>query len=106
MSDSVSVEKMIDAIAEYAKLTGQGSNSSSTINVNMGGYGVLIAVSCAVISLVVLLCNGRDIATMQADMIDKANVARAERAALRESLDTQQAYLNVLLQNSKTKESK
>lgn len=96
------VEKLVAAVAEYARLKG-GTNSTSSVVLNFGGWGVIAACAAAAISIVVMLNQNAAIARLQAEMIDKAQQAREERAALKESQETQQAYLNVLLQKKEPK---
>jgi hypothetical protein len=111
------IAQALELMERYQRVTGSGN--AQTFNVNMGGHGITWAWSAAVISLVLfisflLTMNGkivdlkddfsRDTARIQADVIAKAQEARDERTALKQSQETQQAYLNVLLQNSKSKE--
>lgn len=97
-----SADELAALFAEYARLTGvSGHSSSSSLTVNMGGWGMIVAAGAAVICLIVMAQQNRAIDRLQAEMIDKSQQAREERAALKESQETQQAYLNVLLQNSK-----
>lgn len=108
------LEKLVAAVAEYTKLHG-GGNSTSSVVFNFGGWGVIVAVAAAAISLIVMagqdskisqqsmLISKQDIEIdrLRTEMNDKAETARDERATMKASLETQQAYLNVLIQDSK-----
>ena len=75
------------------------SNNTSSIRVDAGGAAVWMATTACLVMLGMMFMGGlwASYAFQQ---------AAAERAALRESQETQQAYLNVLLQNAKPQEPK
>jgi len=75
------------------------SGNNSSIRVDAGGAAVWMATTACLVMLGMMFMGGlwASYAFQQ---------AAAERAALRESQETQQAYLNVLLQNAKPQEPK
>lgn len=85
-------DRMADALERKNR-----PHSSSSIRVDAGGAAVWMATTACLVMLGMMFVGGLWVS-------NTFQQAAAERASLRESQETQQAYLNVLLQNSKKDE--
>lgn len=125
MTPPKDVEEMLGKAEGIARAYGI-SMGANTVNVKIdgGGYGVVICVMCVIVMLVMVVNNTGDIdkmerhtadalSQMRSDIADRsmqAQVARSEHKsesdqefnAIKERLETQQAYLNAIYQQSGT----
>lgn len=100
----VASERLLRAMGEFEQTAGRPTQTgTSTVNVNAGGTGLLIAIGCC-IAVTVFFFAGAIVAWMMVDGL-RGELAdtRAEIRTMRQSDETQQAYINLLMQERPSK---